>query len=161
MRESLSWTSTRRRIELAAGADRPLAFAAPWANPVLWGPDSPKLYTLAVETTTPRPVSGWTCLRERFGFRECWIENGRFMFNGVPVRLKGSNCQGGDGLVGSDDVQWTRGSDKMEDYLDESGILAGYYTLGGLGNTPSRHNVESDSYWEIETDNVWPGPNST
>ena len=144
-------------IDLAAGADKPLSFTAPWADPVLWGPGSPKLYTLAVETNDAASGQRLDLLRERFGFRECWIQNGRFMFNGVPVRLKGSNCQGGNGLVGSDDVQWTRGSDGMEHYLDEAGCLTGYYTLGGLGNTPSRHNVESNSYWEIETKNVLAG----
>ncbi len=144
-------------IDLAAGADKPLNFTAPWANPVMWGPGSPKLYTLAVETTDAASGQKLDLLRERFGFRECWIEKGHFMFNGVPVRLKGSNCQGGGGLVGSDDVQWTRGSDGMEDYLDEFGVLAGYYTLGGLGNTPSRHNVESNLYWQVETKNVLAG----
>ena len=144
-------------LDLAPGADKPLRFTAPWANPVLWGPGSPKLYALAVETTDAATDQRLDLLRERFGFRECWIEKGHFMFNGVPVRLKGSNCQGGGGLVGSDDVQWTRGSDGMEDYLDEFGVLAGYYTLGGLGNTPSRHNVESNSYWEIEAKNVLAG----
>ena len=144
-------------VDLAAGADKPLNFTAPWANPVMWGPGSPKLYTLAVETTDAASGQKLDLLRERFGFRECWIEKGHFMFNGAPVRLKGSNCQGGGGLVGSDDVQWTRGSDNMENYLDEFGVLAGYYTLGGLGNTPSRHNVESNSYWEIETKNVLAG----
>jgi hypothetical protein len=147
----------QEKVELAAGAEKPLRFTAPWANPVYWGPGSPHLYTLAVETTEAASGRRLDLLRERFGFRECWIENGRFMFNGVPVRLKGSNCQGGGGLVGADDVQWTRGSDGMEDYLDEFGCPAGYYTLGGLGNTPSRHNVESNSYWKIETENVLAG----
>jgi uncharacterized protein YecT (DUF1311 family) len=79
------------------------------------------------------------------------------MLNGVPVRLKGSNCGGGGGTVGADDVQWTRGSDGMEDFLDEFGCLTGLYTLGGLGNTPSRHNIERDVYWEIERKNVLAG----
>jgi len=146
-----------RVVELAPGSGKDLAFKQTWADPVFWGPGSPKLYTLAIEiseATSGRPLD---LLRERFGFRECWIENGRIMLNGAPVRLKGSNCGGGGGLIGSDDVQWTRGSAGMEHYLDESGCLAGYYTLGGLGNTPSRHNVESDSYWEIETRNVIAG----
>ena len=67
-------------------------------------------------------------LRERSGFRESWLQNGRIMFDGAPVRLKGSNCGGGE-LVGGDDVQRTRGSDGVEDYLDEFGCLAGYYPL--------------------------------
>ena len=60
-----------------------------------------------------------------------------------------------------DDVQWTRSWDGMEDYLDEWGVLAGYYTLGGLGNTPSRHNVENDLYWKIEAQNVLAGASSS
>ena len=144
-------------VELAAGASRPLTLAAPWTNPVFWGPDSPKLYTLAVEVTDAETGQRLDLLKERFGFRDCWVENGRIMLNGAPVRLKGSNCGGGGGMLPGDDVQWTRGSDGAEDFLDEFGCLAGFYTLGGLGNTPSRHNVERDIFWEIETKNVLAG----
>jgi hypothetical protein len=144
-------------IDLAAGANKPLGFTSPWANPVLWGPGSPKLYTLAVETFDAASGRQMDLLRERFGFRECWIKDGRFIFNGAPVRLKGSCCAGGQGLVCGDGVQFTRGSDGNEDFLDEFGCLAGYYTLGGLGNSSSRHNVESNSFWEIETRNVLAG----
>ena len=144
-------------VELPAGASKPLTLAAPWANPVFWGPGSPKLYTLAVEVTDAESGQRLDLLRERFGFRDCWVENGRIMLNGAPVRLKGSNCGGGGGILPGDDVQWTRGSDGAEDFLDEFGCLAGFYTLGGLGNTPSRHNVERDIFWEIETKNVLAG----
>jgi Tfp pilus assembly protein PilF len=146
-----------RPVDLAPGESKPLVLAAPWADPVLWGPGSPKLYTLSVDVTDA--ASGRRCdqLRERFGFRECWIEHGRIMLNGAPVRLKGSNCGGGGGILPGDQVQWTRGSDGAEDFLDEFGCLAGYYTLGGLGNTPSRHNVERDIFWQIETQNVLAG----
>ena len=88
-------------VELAAGADKKVQLSAPWANPVYWGPDSPKLYTMVIETADASTGERLDLLRERFGFRECWIENGRFVFNGGTVRLKGSNCQGGGGLVGS------------------------------------------------------------
>lgn len=143
--------------ELAAGASKELNLAKPWEKPVFWGPGSPKLYTLAVEVVDAATGQRLDLLKERFGFRESWIQNGRIMLNGAPVRLKGSNCGGGEGTVGGDDVQWTRGSDGKEDFLDEYGVLTGFYTLGGLGNTPSRHNVERDIFWEIETKNVLAG----
>ena len=142
---------------MAAGASQRVELQTDWADPVYWGPLSPKLYTLAVEVTDSASGQKLDLLRERFGFRECWIENGRIMFNGAPVRLKGSNCGGGGGTVGGDDVQWTRGSDGMEDFLDEFGCLTGLYTLGGLGNTPSRHNIERDVFWETERKNVLAG----
>ena len=144
-------------VEVPPYGSKPVSLDAPWADPVLWGPSSPKLYTLAVEVTESSSGQKLDLLRERFGFRECWIENGRIMLNGVPVRLKGSNCGGGGGTVGGDDVQWTRGSDGMEDFLDEFGCLTGLYTLGGLGNTPSRHNIERDVFWETERRNVLAG----
>jgi hypothetical protein len=144
-------------VEVPPYGSKPVDTEAAWAEPVLWGPASPKLYTLAVEVTDSATGQKLDLLRERFGFRECWIENGRIMLNGVPVRLKGSNCGGGGGTVGGDDVQWTRGSDGMEDFLDEFGCLTGLYTLGGLCNTPSRHNIERDVYWEFEKKNVLAG----
>lgn len=144
-------------FELPAGTRKSLTLAAPWAKPVCWGPNSPQLYTLAVEVTDAQTGQRVDLLKERFGFRECWVENGRIILNGAPVRLKGSNCGGGGGILPGDDVQWTRGSDGAEDFLDEFGCLAGFYTLGGLGNTPSRHNVERDLFWELETKNVLAG----
>ena len=144
-------------IQVPAGTSKPVDLDARWADPVLWGPGSPKLYTLAVEVVDGSSGQKLDLLRERFGFRECWIQNGRIMLNGVPVRLKGSNCGGGGGTVGGDDVQWTRGSDGMEDFLDEFGCLTGLYTLGGLCNTPSRHNIERDVYWDAERKNVLAG----
>jgi hypothetical protein len=144
-------------VDLPAGARKLLSLGVPWTNPVFWGPGSPKLYTLAIAVTDAESGQRLDLFKERFGFRDCWIENGRIMLNGAPVRLKGSNCGGGGGILPGDDVQWTRGSDGAEDFLDEFGCLAGFYTLGGLGNTPSRHNVERDIFWEIETKNVLDG----
>ena len=144
-------------LELPAGASKPVSLDARWSDPVLWGPASPKLYTLAVEISDSSSGLKIDLLRERFGFRECWVQNGRIMLNGIPVRLKGSNCGGGGGTVGCDEVQWTRGSDGLEDFLDEFGCMTGLYILGGLGNTPSRHNIERDVFWETEARNVLAG----
>lgn len=142
-------------LDLEPGGSKRLTFTAPWAHPVLWGPESPKLYTLAVELSDAATGQRLSLLRERFGFRESWIQGNHIMFNGAPVRLKGSTCQGGQGVFGGDDVQWSRGTE-VPDFMDESGCPASWY-LGGLGNTPSRHNVERDVFWETETQNVLAG----
>lgn len=144
-------------VDLAAGAAQGLKLSKSWKDPVFWGPGSPKLYTMAITVSDAETGKNMDLFLERFGFRESWVEKGRIMLNGAPVRLKGSNCGGGGGTMNWDDVQWTRGSDGMEDFLDENGVLTGLYTLGGLGNTPSRHNIENNSFWEIERKNVLAG----
>ncbi len=50
----------RRELTLEPGQAAPLAFTRPWTDPVLWGPGSAKLYTLAVETRRRghRPAAG-------------------------------------------------------------------------------------------------------
>ena len=128
------------------------------AEPALWGPDSPKLYAMAIKVSDAASGQRLSFLRERFGFRECWVQGNRLMFNGRPIRLKGSNCFGGGGQPGVDDgVQWTRGSGGNEDYMDEFGVLSGLYILGGLGNASSRHNSEREVFWENENKNVVAG----
>ena len=145
-------------IDLASGESQEVKIAAPWSNPVLWGPDSPKLYAMAIEVSDAASGRQLDFLRERFGFRECWVQGNRLMFNGRPIRLKGSNCFGGGGIPGAEDgVQWTRGSAGNEDYMDEFGVLSGLYILGGLGNASSSHNSEREVFWKNENRNVVAG----
>ena len=61
-------------IELAVGTSKHLDLKADWADPVYWAPGSPKLYTLAIEVSDADTGAKLDLLRERFGFRECWIE---------------------------------------------------------------------------------------
>ena len=75
-----------------------MAFSKPWKEPRVVGPENPKLYTLAVETLSEPGGKRLDLLGQRFGFRESWVDKDRLYFNGVPVRLKGSTCQGGGGV---------------------------------------------------------------
>lgn len=78
-----------RRVELDAGERRTVTAAAGWMPERPWSPEHPELHVLSVEFGPPG--SGDRCER-RFGFREFWIEGGRFLLNGVPVRLRGESA---------------------------------------------------------------------
>jgi hypothetical protein len=144
----------REALTLAPGQTKALRFVKAWADPVLWGPGSAKLYVMAIETTDA--VSGRRLdeVRERFGFRETWSEKGRIYYNGAPVRFKGTTCQGGGG-INRDDVQWSRGI-PVPDFADEFGYLANQ-GLAGIFNSSSRHNVEHDPFWTTAAKNVLVG----
>ena len=144
----------RRELTLEPGQAAPLAFIRAWSDPVLWGPGSAKLYTLAVETRDAATGKRLDLLRERFGFRECWVDGDRLYFNGAPVRLKGSTCQGGGG-VNVGDVQWSRGT-PYPDFMDEFGYLVSF-SMAAIFNSSSRHNVDRDQFWQSARRNVLAG----
>ncbi len=63
--------------------------AFPWADPVLWFPDEPKLLNLHLSLRRgeqlidgPPPI--------RFGFSEVWTDGGNMVMNGVPFRIRGA-----------------------------------------------------------------------
>jgi hypothetical protein len=143
-----------RELSLEPGKGTALSFTKPWKDPVLWGPENPKLYTLAVETVSDSDGKRLDLLRQRFGFRESWVEGDRLYFNGVPVRLKGSTCQGGGG-VNVGDIQWSRGT-PYPDFMDEFGYPVSL-PLAAIFNSSSLHNVERDRFWEAARDNVLAG----
>ena len=144
----------RQEVALEPGQAVPLTFAREWPNPVLWGPGNAKLYTLAVETLDAVTGKRLDLLRERFGFRECWVEGDRLYLNGAPVRLKGSTCQGGGG-VNIGDIQWSRGA-AYPDFMDEFGHLVSF-PLAAIFNSSSRHNVDRDQFWDSARQNVLAG----
>jgi hypothetical protein len=57
---------------------------APWPTAHLWSHLDPYLYSL--ETTTSSSYGG-DQVNTRFGFREFWVEGGRFFLNGTPINL--------------------------------------------------------------------------
>jgi beta-galactosidase len=59
-------------------------------SPRAWSAETPHLYTLVIELAGPHGQVRET-LSRKVGFRTSEIKNGRFLVNGVPVRLKGVN----------------------------------------------------------------------
>ncbi len=62
-------------------------------KPVLWNAEYPYLYTLYLVTEDE-------VIRERVGFREITIDDGVFLFNGKPVKMKGVNRHDSDPVTG-------------------------------------------------------------
>lgn len=60
------------------------------ADPALWTDETPTLYTLVVELSTP-DGSVVHVTRERVGFREITISERQVLVNGVPVDFRGVN----------------------------------------------------------------------
>ena len=143
-----------QEVALDPGQTVPLSLTKPWADPELWGPASPKLYTVAVETTDAASGRRLDLLRCRFGFREGWADKGKLYFNGAQVRYKGSTCQGGGG-VNVGDIQWSRGTD-VPDFMDEFGYPCSF-PLADITNSSSGHNVDRDAFWEAAERNVLAG----
>lgn len=59
----------------------------PWENPKLWSRWHPNLYCYTVELKDKNGKILDKVLPRKFGFREVWIDNGRFVMNGVPISV--------------------------------------------------------------------------
>jgi hypothetical protein len=136
--------------ELTLKPDQPAGFSLEkdWHNPVLWEPGSPHLYTLRVTIADRSTGKVLDVSRERFGFRESWIDGPHIMFNGRPIRPVGYGTMFRFHPRGN--FTFTRGGGR--DWMDEVGIL-GYKGISGLRNTPSQHNIENDRFWKTAEEN--------
>ena len=136
--------------DLALKPNQPveITFRESWQTPQLWQPGNPHLYAMRVTLSDAKSGQVLDVRRDRFGFRESWIDGPNIMFNGYPIKPVGYGPiirfrpQGNFTLV--------RGGGR--DWLDEVGIL-GYKCISGLRNTPSQHNIESDTFWRTAEQN--------
>src|SRR4051794_34953495 len=76
---------------LAPGERRRLRFDFPVAEPELWAPDKPQLYTSTIETRVGDRVEQRDS--RRVGLRTVGVAGGRLVVNGRPVRLRGASIQ--------------------------------------------------------------------
>ena len=96
------------------------------------------------------PVERLDLARDRFGFRETWIEKDRIFFNGRADRFNSV------GTAPSISIRYhhTLGRGSMVvDYNDETGDPI-TTLVTGLVNTPSKHNVASDEFWKTTEANA-------
>jgi len=135
-------------VTLKPGESQTLEFGRRWRRPRMWSWNKPNLYVLAVEITDSATGRRLDLARERFGFRETWIEGNRIMFNGHPVNLKASGRPFGVRC----DVMVGRGA-AMPDYTDEIGGMV-TELVSGLVNSSSKHNVARDAFWEVTRRNA-------
>ena len=74
-------------VTLAPGETSEVTVEAPWSNYSAWSPDDPRLYHLDLLLVAGGRVVD--AVRERFGFREVWIDGHRIRLNGQAQRWYG------------------------------------------------------------------------
>jgi len=139
-----------KELTLGSGKDAKVSFEKKWAKPRLWSPDDPHLYVLAVEVFDAATGKRVDLARQRFGFRESWIDGAKIMFNGYPVKLKGLSTP--NPLGSKNAFHLARGA-KIPHYTDEMGLL-NTHPIAAIFNSSSKHNVERDVFWETAHKNV-------
>lgn len=81
-------SSVRGRVQPGKNASKELS--AHVEKPLLWSTEKPNLYRLIIYLKDANGRVSETISR-LIGFREVKLENGRFLVNGMPVKLKGVN----------------------------------------------------------------------
>jgi hypothetical protein len=134
----------QKECTLAGGKVEDVSFDKPWRDAHLYAPQDPFLYVLAVSVVDKATGKTLDVARERFGFRECWIDGAHVYYNGHVAKFKG--VTGANALGIDADYQINRGA-KTPDFMDEIGLLASE-NVTGVFNTPSKHNVEHEPFWK-------------
>ena len=80
-----------RIVELTGEAEQVVMWTEPWPDAVAWSAEAPKTYALDVSLARGGRVAD-TFPRQRFGFREAWVENGELWLNGEHLRLRMWTC---------------------------------------------------------------------
>jgi hypothetical protein len=137
-------TFDKQEVTIGPGQSRDLKFSKDWANPRLWNWKEPNLYVLAVDVTDAANGKRLDLARERFGFRESWLQGDQIYFNGHPTKYNGV-CNG-PAFSNRCDSSMTRNTMSI-DASDETGGPA-TIQVSGLTNTPSKHNVDRDQFWQ-------------
>ena len=108
------------------------------------------MHVLTVTVTDQKSRRVLDTSRQRFGFRESWIEGDKVYCNGHVAKFKGITGAIVLGIEG--DFQINRG-DFEPDYMDEIGLLASD-AITGVYNQPSDHNVRREVYWQTAETNM-------
>ena len=78
---------SEKPISVATGQAVELELIQPWPDPILWSPEHPHLYHLRVDLLEDGRLADRRTVR--FGFREVWLEDHKFILNGVRINLRG------------------------------------------------------------------------
>ena len=143
-------TFDKQEVAIGPGQSQELKFSKDWGDPKLWDWKKPNLYVLAVEVADAASGKPVDLVRERFGFRETWLQGDQIYFNGHPIKYNGV-CNGPAFSIKCDSSM-TRNTMSI-DVSDETGGPA-TIQVSGLTNTPSKHNVDRDQFWQATQANV-------
>jgi len=81
----------KHQIQQSTDKEAEVAFEI--ANPILWNPEHPYLYTVVFETDGE-------VITDRIGIREIGIRNKQVVFNGTPIIFRGVNRHDSDPVTG-------------------------------------------------------------
>lgn len=76
--------------DLLPGEEQNVVLSASVLDPALWSAEKPNLYKLILTLRNEKGEVTET-IAKNIGFREVKLEDGRFLVNGMPVKLKGVN----------------------------------------------------------------------
>ena len=139
-----------KTLALEAGKTVEITLDKSWPDAHLYSPRDPFMHVLVVTVTDKNTGKTLDVSRERFGFRESWIEGPNVYYNGHVAKFKG--ITGAIVLGIESDFQINRDA-PMPDYMDEIGLPASE-SISGVYNQPSDHNVKRDVYWETAETNM-------
>lgn len=74
-------------VTLAPGEERRIAFGGDWADPLLWSPDTPNLYTVQLQVRNDAGQLVDEPEKVRFGFREFELRGRDYYLNGSRIHL--------------------------------------------------------------------------
>ncbi|WP_265593981.1 glycoside hydrolase family 2 TIM barrel-domain containing protein [Haloferula sp. BvORR071] len=74
-----------------AGQEDDISAKLELTNPLKWTAETPNLYTLVIESQSRTGQGVIEAVSLRTGFRKVEIKDGRYLINGQPVKLKGTN----------------------------------------------------------------------
>lgn len=77
----------RRAVALNGEREQVVSWTEPWPDPVPWSAESPETYDLEFSVVRGGEVVD-TFPRQRFGFREAWVDKGELWLNGTHLRLR-------------------------------------------------------------------------
>ncbi len=162
-----------RRVRVAAGRSATVETVADWPQAPLWSPADPQLCMLHVSLQSVASGDGEPVLdeyRERFGFREVWIEGRDIILNGRPIRM--FSDWGHKPTLAHHHEGWIRRWFAMirdgnmnhsrlhthphpvliMDIADEEGILITGET--GMHGAGGAQGADDPAYWEAAADHV-------
>ncbi len=79
-----------KALDITPGAEVETTLSTTIDNPALWSAEKPNLYRLLLTLRNEKGEITET-LSRKIGFRDVQLVNGRFLVNGMPVKLKGVN----------------------------------------------------------------------
>ena len=79
--------STAQDVALDGSPEQRLVWNAAWKDPVLWNVETPNVYEMRVSLVQDGQTVDSLPTRP-FGFREVWVEDGKFFLNGMNTRLR-------------------------------------------------------------------------